>query len=190
MSDLARELGLPSPLATRVADELVSRDLVQRVGDQGDRRRVLLRLTAAGSTALTAVHAEAEDLIAAVLERMTAAETESLLLGLHAFLRVLHAPADGAPPALPVHDHAFPTGRPMSHAHAQDGGIVLHRSRTYDLLFGPGTGEATARSCGAPGSAPVTASSTSGPGPATSPWRRRGSSRPTAPPSASTPRQR
>ena len=109
MSDLARELGLPSPLATRVADELVSRDLVERVGDQGDRRRVLLRLTAAGSTALTAVHAEAEDLIAAVLERMTAAETESLLLGLHAFLRVLHAPADGAPPALPVHDHAFPT---------------------------------------------------------------------------------
>ena len=24
----------------------------------------------------------------------------------------------------------------MSHAHAEDAGIVLHRSRTYDLAFG------------------------------------------------------
>ena len=43
---------------------------------------------------------------------MTEAETEALLVGLQAFLRVLHAPApDGAPPALPAHDHDFPTER-------------------------------------------------------------------------------
>ena len=95
MSELARELGLPSPLATRVTDELVSRGLVQRAADPDDRRRVLLRLTTAGGAACAAVQGETERLISSVLERMTSAETESLLLGLHAFLRELHAPADG-----------------------------------------------------------------------------------------------
>jgi DNA-binding MarR family transcriptional regulator len=108
MSDLARALGLPSSLATRVADELVSRDLVERVADPGDRRRVLLRLTECGHGALHAVHRESEDLVSAVLQRMSDAESEALLVGLRAFLRVLHAAdADETPPALPVHDHDF-----------------------------------------------------------------------------------
>jgi DNA-binding MarR family transcriptional regulator len=108
MSDLARHLALPAPLATRVVDELVARDLVERYGDADDRRRVLLRLTEAGCTALVTVHREAEELMSAVLSRMTVAETESLLIGLEAFLRVLHVPApDGAPPAVPAHDHDF-----------------------------------------------------------------------------------
>jgi DNA-binding MarR family transcriptional regulator len=112
MSDLARQLALPAPLATRVADELVARDLVERFGDPGDRRRVLLRLSAKGRSALSAVHGEAEQLMSAVLLRMTAAEAEALLVGLQAFLRGLHAPTpDGAPPALPEHDHDFPTER-------------------------------------------------------------------------------
>jgi DNA-binding MarR family transcriptional regulator len=112
MGDLAARLVLPAPLATRVADELVARDLVERIGDPDDRRRVLLRLTDQGRRALEAVHGEAEQLISTVLERMTVAETEALLMGLQAFLRVLHAPAPGgAPPALPVHDHDFPTER-------------------------------------------------------------------------------
>jgi DNA-binding MarR family transcriptional regulator len=110
MSDFAAHLALPSPLATRVAEELVSRDLVERFGDSGDRRRVLLRATEQGRATLEAVHGEAEQLVSAVLERMTAAETEALLVGLRAFLRELHAPAeDGTPPAIPTHDHDFPT---------------------------------------------------------------------------------
>jgi DNA-binding MarR family transcriptional regulator len=112
MSDLSRHLALPAPLATRVVDELVARDLVERFGDPGDRRRVLLRLTENGGTALVTVHREAEDLMSAVLRWMTVAETESLLVGLEAFLRGLHAPApDGAPPALPAHEHDFPIER-------------------------------------------------------------------------------
>ncbi len=112
MSDLARSLDLPAPLATRVAEELVSRDLVERVADPADRRRVLLSLTAPGRQALTDVHAEAEELVSAILLRMTETETEALLLGLRAFLRVLHATAwDGTPPAVPVHDHGFATER-------------------------------------------------------------------------------
>ena len=110
MTELAQRLSLPAPLATRVADELVARDLVERLGDPGDRRRVMVRLTRQGQTALDTVHREAEQLVSAVLERMTEAETEALLVGLQAFLRVLHAPApDGAPAALPAHDHGFST---------------------------------------------------------------------------------
>jgi len=112
MGDLARRLSLPAPLATRVADELVARGLVERSGDPGDRRRVVLRPTAEGQTAMTTVHREAEELMSAVLERMTEAEAEALLIGLQAFLRVLHSPAsDGGSPAVPAHDHDFPTER-------------------------------------------------------------------------------
>ena len=110
MSELARDLGLPSPLATRVGEELVTRGLVERGSDPGDRRRVLLRLTDRGREAFTAVHDEAEELISAVLMRMTTEETESLLFGLRAFLRALHQPAeDGAPPVVPAHGHDFAT---------------------------------------------------------------------------------
>lgn len=115
MTDLAQRLALPAPLATRVADELVARDLVERFGDPSDRRRVMLRLTRQGRKALATVHHEAEELVSTVLLRMTEAETEALLVGLQAFLRVLHAPAtDGTPPALPAHDHDFPTERTSS----------------------------------------------------------------------------
>lgn len=109
MGDLARRLGLPSPLATRVTDELVARGLAERAGDPSDRRRVLVLLTAEGREALEKVGHEAEELISAVLLRMSDEETASMLVGLRAFLRVLHAPADDEAPPVPEHEHAFPT---------------------------------------------------------------------------------
>jgi DNA-binding MarR family transcriptional regulator len=110
MGDLARRLDLPSPLATRVADELVARGLADRAEDEADRRRVMIRLTSGGRAALETVHREAEALVSEVLQRMSEEETAALLLGLRAFLRVLHAPAeDGTPPAVPEHDQDFPT---------------------------------------------------------------------------------
>jgi DNA-binding MarR family transcriptional regulator len=113
MTDLARRLSLPSPLATRVGDELVARGLVERIGDPDDRRRVVLRLTSEGYKTIETVHEEAEELVSAVLQRLTEAETEALLVGLQAFLRVMHAPTpEGDSPALPAHDHGFPTERP------------------------------------------------------------------------------
>ncbi len=110
MGNLARRLGLPSPLATRVTDELVTRGLAERAADAADRRRVMVRLTAKGRTALETVHREAEELVSQVLLHMTEKETASLLVGLRAFLRALHAPAaDGPPAAIPAHDHDFST---------------------------------------------------------------------------------
>lgn len=108
MGDLARRLELPSPLATRVADELVARGLAARSGDPADRRRVVVHLTLEGREALTTIHREAEELVSAVVLRMSEEETAALLAGLRAFLRALHARGDdGAPAALPDHEHAF-----------------------------------------------------------------------------------
>jgi DNA-binding MarR family transcriptional regulator len=110
MGELARRLDLPSPLATRVADELVARGLAERSGDPSDRRRVVVRSTPAGRDALETIHREAEQLVAAVLLRMSEEETAALLVGLKAFLRALHTSGtDGTPAALPDHDHAFAT---------------------------------------------------------------------------------
>ena len=90
MSELAAALDLPAPLATRTADELVQRGLLERLADASDRRRVLVRATPLGRQALDEVHGEAEQLIAGVLERMTAEEADALVLGLGALIRVMH----------------------------------------------------------------------------------------------------
>ncbi len=102
MSALAAALDLPAPLATRTADELVERGLMQRHADESDRRRVLIGLTSDGRKAFDDVHREAERLIAGVLEHMTDAETDALILGLEAMMRAMHGP-DGL---LAKHEHS------------------------------------------------------------------------------------
>ena len=85
---------------------------MERSGDASDRRRVVLRLTAAGSRDAGDRATEAEQQIGAVLLRMTEDEAGALLVGLRALLRELHEPAaDGEPPAVPAHEHGFTTER-------------------------------------------------------------------------------
>ena len=67
MGELARPIDLPSPLATRVADELVAGRRAERAGDAADRRRVMIHLTGKGQAAREAVHREAEELVSGVL---------------------------------------------------------------------------------------------------------------------------
>ncbi|MHB1341037.1 MAG: MarR family winged helix-turn-helix transcriptional regulator [Coriobacteriia bacterium] len=93
MTALAAALDLPAPLATRTVDELVERGLMQRHSDQSDRRRVLIGLTRDGLRAFDDVHREGEQLIASILEHMTDAETDALILGLEAMMRAMHGPA-------------------------------------------------------------------------------------------------
>ena len=139
MSDLARELGLPSPLATRVADELVARGLVERGADPDDRRRVLLRVTGQGRETFAAVHDEAEDLVSAVLSRMTEDEA---------------GVTPRRPPRLPARAACAgrrrrASGHPGTRARLPDGGAAMSHAHArglrassstaaglYDLAFG------------------------------------------------------
>jgi DNA-binding MarR family transcriptional regulator len=57
MTTLARELGAPKSTVTSVVDQLEAMELVVRVGDEDDRRRQIVRSTAAGSARLLAFDA-------------------------------------------------------------------------------------------------------------------------------------
>lgn len=104
MSELAAALHLSPPLATRMVDELSERALIERFADSTDRRRVLVRLTAAGRKAFDSAYDESEVLIGGVLEQMTTQEADALIVGLEALTRVLHA--DSGPLAEHTHPHA------------------------------------------------------------------------------------
>lgn len=101
MSELASALNLPAPLATRTADELVERELLERKADESDRRRVLVTATPAGVQAMDDVHRDAERMFAPMIARMTAKEAEALVVGLEALVRVM--PGHGGP--LAPHPH-------------------------------------------------------------------------------------
>jgi DNA-binding MarR family transcriptional regulator len=65
---LAEAAGVSSPTATRMTDVLVGRGLVSRVEDPADRRSVLISLTGAGRTAVSAK----DDQYRALRERIAA----------------------------------------------------------------------------------------------------------------------
>lgn len=62
MSGLATQLSMPSSTATRLVDHLVADGLLYRVIDSADRRRVLLKVTAKGRTAVSQASRELEPL--------------------------------------------------------------------------------------------------------------------------------
>ena len=70
--DLADRLGLDPSSATRAADVLVRRELVERARpDEGDRRRVILRLTAEGETLTERLLAAGDQFYGTVLGRFS-----------------------------------------------------------------------------------------------------------------------
>lgn len=101
MSELASAMDLPRPLASRMADELVDRGLLERHGDPSDRRRVLVGLTPDGYRVFQRAHREAAVMLETVLQQMSAEDADALLQGLEALLRALHT-TDGP---LPPHEH-------------------------------------------------------------------------------------
>jgi DNA-binding MarR family transcriptional regulator len=55
LSDVAEWLGLGAPTTSKMIDELVQQEMVARQTDADDRRRVTLRITRRGASALEAV---------------------------------------------------------------------------------------------------------------------------------------
>jgi DNA-binding MarR family transcriptional regulator len=86
---LGDRLGLEKSTVSRLTAGLEQRGWLQRERDPANRRYHRLRLTAAGRTAAEEIGAEFRARHEAMLDALTPAEREGLLLGLSGLLRVL-----------------------------------------------------------------------------------------------------
>ena len=82
----ASQTGLPA--VSKAVDALVKRGLVQRSSDPLDRRKVPLALTEEGQHALQVIFGEAEAWLALHFEKLSEEETESVIRGLDALIKV------------------------------------------------------------------------------------------------------
>ncbi|MCX8024230.1 MAG: MarR family transcriptional regulator [Thermanaerothrix sp.] len=78
-SGLAEHLGLTRPSTTALVDNLVRMGWVERTGDERDRRRVCLRLTAEGEAILEAAQAQTHAYFRALLSELSPAERECVV---------------------------------------------------------------------------------------------------------------
>ena len=87
LSELVLHLGLSKAATTELVNRLEARELVARMRDQRDQRRVFIWLTDAGRERATSLPRVLEDeLLAHVLTRMSAKERKHLIEGLQALL--------------------------------------------------------------------------------------------------------
>lgn len=94
MSRVAELLDVSLSNATGLADRMVERGLVERVRVPDDRRVVLIRLTAAGRTALEDIQIMRQDLTLTILERLDDGQLERLHASLHDLRTAIRAEAD------------------------------------------------------------------------------------------------
>lgn len=91
LSEAADHIGVSLPAMSHLIDGLVSRRLVLRRPSAVDRRRVTLRLTAAGHSALTAVRRGTRVGLAPLVARLSAHERETVVRAMRS-LRGLAGP--------------------------------------------------------------------------------------------------
>lgn len=88
-TELAAALDVTVPTVSACVDGLVRRGLVARCDAEGDRRAVPLTITARGSAVLAAAAERQHGAVAALTERLTAAERRAMAKSLTALSRVL-----------------------------------------------------------------------------------------------------
>lgn len=101
---VASLLGVTPSTVTAVVDGLVSRSLVERRTDPGDRRRVVLALTAAGHYAVSQGDQVVGEALDRLLARLEPGDAETALVGLELLNRAMEAALD----------ERFGTGRPRA----------------------------------------------------------------------------
>lgn len=89
MRQVAQEHSIVPSAATRLVDELVAKDLVERQTSDRDRRVVRLMISPRGREIIDKVHEEAFPLLARILKKMRPAEQEALITGLNALIRAV-----------------------------------------------------------------------------------------------------
>ncbi|MBG1271006.1 MarR family winged helix-turn-helix transcriptional regulator [Nostoc sp. WHI] len=82
LSDLAEHLGVTCATASATTERLVQRDLVQRIDDPQERRRVLLNLTQEGKDQLKQSQDQTRTHIADLLEGLTPEQVSHIEEGL------------------------------------------------------------------------------------------------------------
>jgi DNA-binding MarR family transcriptional regulator len=85
LADLATALGVDRSTATRMCDRLVRKRLVKRRRAQEDRRAVRVSLTATGAELVVEVSRRRRVEIAAIVQRMPAADRDPVVRALRAF---------------------------------------------------------------------------------------------------------
>jgi len=85
MVDLAEALDVAPSTAGRMCDRLVRKDLVRRHRARGDRRAVLVSVTAAGRQVVDEATSRRRGLIAEILERLPGPAQQAVAQGLRAF---------------------------------------------------------------------------------------------------------
>ncbi len=99
LSQVAINMGLALPAASKIADELESRGYIARTPDQADRRKNMLSLTAAGERVMNVVKNEAEKHFANLFASLTAAERGFLLCAAETLRPVFRVSGASSPPA-------------------------------------------------------------------------------------------
>jgi DNA-binding MarR family transcriptional regulator len=88
MSKLAESLDVSVASATGIVDRMEQRGLVERRREPDDRRVVLVQTTKAGTAVFDDLAQERRKHLAGLLDRMTDAELQGMLVGLRAMRRV------------------------------------------------------------------------------------------------------
>ncbi len=98
LSSLADFMGIADATASVMVNRLVERRLVTRTIDPAERRRVMLELTARGSTLLERARAHARGRVVDRLEALGGAELSAIAGGLTLLDRALGTPEAGGRP--------------------------------------------------------------------------------------------
>lgn len=99
-SALCRELGLDAGYLSRILARFARRRLVRRMRSRGDRRQVLLALTASGRKAFAVLDRRSKAETAALLRPLPGAEQDRLVGAMARIERLLDAPAAAPGPYL------------------------------------------------------------------------------------------
>lgn len=89
MGALAKQIQVTASTMTRIVDQLVARELVQRWFDAADRRVCCVAITAQGQALLHTIRAELLAMEKEVLEKIAPAARETVIVALQALTRAV-----------------------------------------------------------------------------------------------------
>jgi DNA-binding MarR family transcriptional regulator len=97
LSELGESEGINPTMLSRVTADLVEGGLLERVNDEGDKRAIWVRATAAGKRLADRIHRERTDAVSLALERLSQDERRLIEDALPALERLADQLKGGRP---------------------------------------------------------------------------------------------